>query len=134
MSKFKLMLIFTLILIAYALTSCASAAGSNKAEDLAGSWKMQDGTDAFDMSASVTAGSIEILWIADGGASLYWKGTFPRTAIDGKTVMSRADAEALDKSLFGSSDSHKDFVYKDGTLSFKMTAMGTEKTVVLEKK
>ena len=100
-------------------------------DNLTGSWKFDDGNIQF--AAEITANAIEMNLVANESEALYWAGTFQSKAFDGKEIVSKADVDALSRSLFGSQDKTKDFVYDDGTIKFKFRMMGVTKTVTLEK-
>ena len=77
--------------------------------------------------------------MSDGGdtKSLYWAGTVDPT--DGKTVDdvfawdSVNDTDQTSKALLASGDETKAFTYEDGQISYEASAMGTTKTVRLER-
>jgi activator of HSP90 ATPase len=153
--KVKLMkkLIAPLVLAAaLALTGCggestapAGAAGSKtteeapkKAPDLTGSWKQSNpNSETSYQQATVTADSITVEWVSDGGGttSIYWVGTFsaPTDATEPYVWTSQRDAEATQSALMASSDDAKEFTYTDGTISYKVSALGTTTRVNLKK-
>lgn len=113
-----------------------------KAEALSldGTWKSVDNEseDSW-QEAVIDGGTITIDWVSDGGdtKSLYWAGTVDPT--DGKTVEdvfawdSVNDTEQTSKAMLASGDETKAFTYEDGQISYEASAMGTTKTVRLER-
>lgn len=101
--------------------------------DLTGDWKQADGTDDAWMAATIKGKTITVNWVSDSGdtESLYWKGTYkaPTDDADSYEWTSKGDTKAMAKSLMASSDSEKEFAYKDGQLTYKASALGTTKTI-----
>lgn len=120
----------------------APAKEEPKAEALSldGTWKSVDNEseDSW-QEAVIDGGTITIDWVSDGGdtKSLYWAGTVDPT--DGKTVEdvfawdSVNDTEQTSKAMLASGDETKAFTYEDGQISYEASAMGTTKTVRLER-
>lgn len=103
-----------------------------KADTLNGTYTFEKDTLKF--TATVEGDQIEVVMnIDDTTEGLYWVGTFPATAQDGQKIVSKADVEKLSASMLGSQDKTKQFVYKDGALTFKFTMMGITTNVKLEK-
>ncbi|WP_167043479.1 hypothetical protein [Salinibacterium sp. ZJ454] len=141
--------------IALALTGCAGtttttttttttdAAASKPVEEapqapnLAGAWKQSNSAseDSY-QQATITADTITVEWVADGGdtTSTYWVGTFeaPADATEPYTWTSQRDAAATDSALLASTDDTKEFTYEGGTVSYKVSALGTTTTVDLQ--
>lgn len=89
------------------------------------------------MHAIITGGTIEINWVNNDVQALYWKGTFP-TPLNAKVgdtfdILSTGDTDTMGTSLMASQDTTKMFTYKDHKLHFKLTVMGVQTTVHLEK-
>jgi hypothetical protein len=108
------------------------------APDLAGAWKQTNsGSDDAFQAAVITADTITINWVSDGGdtESIYWVGTFTPPIDDASpyTWTSSRDAAATDSAMLASTDDSKDFTFEDGELSYKASLMGTTTTVRLEK-
>jgi hypothetical protein len=108
------------------------------APDLAGTWKQTNsGSDDAYQAAVITADTITINWVSDGGdtESIYWVGTFTPPTDDASpyTWTSTRDAAATDSAMLASTDGSKDFTFEDGEVSYKASAMGTTTTVRLEK-
>jgi hypothetical protein len=100
-----------------------------------GTWTQTSGLSGTTMTGTISDGSISIQ-LSDGDTSgLYWKGTFPVDTIlsDGFTVTSAGDTTALSSSIFASQDSTKVFTYKDGSLNFSFSILGTTTTVHLQR-
>lgn len=120
----------------------APAKEEPKAEPLSldGTWKSVDNeSDDAWQEAVIDGDTITINWVSDGGdtKSLYWAGTVDPA--DGKTVEdvfaweSTNDTEQTSKALLASGDDTKKFTYEDGQISYEASAMGTTKTVRLER-
>lgn len=124
MSKFAAFL----IILAITLSACGSSS-SNKPSSLTGTWKSSDPP----MVAHISHGKIEIDIVDEGDSSLYWKGTLDATASEGSKLVSKGDVKAMGESILGSQDATKEFVYKDGKLTYRFTIMGTTKIVKLER-
>jgi len=108
------------------------------APDLAGTWKQTNsGSDDAYQAAVISADTITINWVSDGGdtESIYWVGTFTPPADDASpyTWTSTRDAAATDSAMLASTDDSKDFTFEDGEVSYKASAMGTTTTVRLAK-
>lgn len=105
---------------------------------LIGSWTQKNsaGSEAY-MTAIIGDDVIQIYWITDGGdsKSLYWWGSFdkPENLDAVYSWESINDHSKTDSSMLASSDSTKEFLYKNGELSFSASAMGTTKTVRMVK-
>jgi activator of HSP90 ATPase len=145
--------LITLIAVAtaLALTGCSGtdatspgAAESHSSEaapqipDLSGAWKQSNSASADSyQQATITADTISIEWVADGGdtTSIYWVGSFdaPVDATEPYTWTSQRDVAATESALLASSDDTKEFTYKGDTVSYKVSALGTTTTVNLKK-
>ena len=105
---------------------------------LTGQWKQvnSNSKDSW-QSAIITADTIEVYWVSDGGetTSLYWAGTYvaPTVAEGPYTWTSVNDKEKTDVAMLASGDDTKVFTYKNGQLSYSVSALGTTTTVKLEK-
>ena len=81
--------------------------------------------------------TIEIYWVNTDSESksLYWAGTFvaPETADEPYTWESANDKEKTGSALLASSADTKTFTYEKGEISYEASALGTTKTVRLEK-
>ncbi|UTT70561.1 hypothetical protein NMQ03_05330 [Arthrobacter sp. DNA4] len=109
-----------------------------KVPDLIGSWKQSNpSSEKSYQQATVTADKMTIEWVSDGGntTSIYWIGTFvsPTSANEPYSWTSTRDVEATKSSLLASSDATKEFKYEGGTISYKVSALGTTTTVNLKK-
>ena len=100
---------------------------------LTGTWEQTNADGDTVMEAVIKGKSITINWVSDGGdiESLYWKGSYkaPADDVDSYEWTSKGDTKAMSTSLLASTDETKDFVYKDGQLTYKASALGTTKTV-----
>lgn len=113
-----------------------------KAEPLSldGTWKSVDNeSDDAWQEAVIEGDTITINWVSDNGdtKALYWAGTVDPA--DGKTVEdvfswdSVNDTEQTSKAMLASGDETKAFTYEGGQISYEASAMGTTKTVRLER-
>lgn len=105
--------------------------------DLTGTWKSEEVEGSY-QEATISDGAIEINWVSDGGntKSLYWAGTYvaPTEPTNDYAWTSENDKEKTGMALLASSDDTKEFIYKDGVISYEASAMGTTKKVELTKK
>jgi hypothetical protein len=122
----KLIAMLAVVLVGISLSACQSSdSGSDaKPASLVGAWKAEG------LEATVAADSIEINFVSTESKSLYWKGTF---ASGTDKITSVGDREALDSAMLGSQDANKVFNIEGGKITFKITMLGTTKTVKLEK-
>lgn len=136
---------------ALALTGCGGAgtapAGASdskaaqeapKVTDLTGAWKQSNpNSEKSYQQATITADKMTVEWVTDGGntTSIYWVGTFaaPTDAGGPYTWTSEKDAAATKSALMASGDATKEFKYENGTISYKVSALGTTTTVNLKK-
>ena len=120
-------------------TQEATPVEQKKPLDLTGKWHATNSGDeaAATMEAEIKDGTITIYLInkKEDTKSLYWQGTVPApdTTDNKYDFTSQADTEALSQSLLGSQDKTKDFKYENGVLSFDFTALGTTKTIKMER-
>ena len=110
--------------------------GSKGTTDLTGTWTSENNDGSY-QEAVITENSIEINWVTDDGAtkSVYWVGTYtaPTDPITEYAWTSERDKEKTDNALLASTDDTKDFSYKDGVLSYQVSAMGTTTTMELKR-
>ena len=105
--------------------------GTAEARSLHGTWQSQ----TPHMIAYVDKDSIRITHVFDDGdTALYWQGTFRSYITNGKSFRSKADTEALDLAIFGSTDKTKTFTYKNGRLIFRFSILGTTQKVFLSRR
>lgn len=134
-----------------ALTACGGAGSTTggasdskttqeapKVPDLIGAWKQSNpNSEKSYQQASITADKMTIEWVSDGGntTSIYWVGTFagPTSASEPYTWTSQRDVGATKSALLASSDATKEFKYEGGSISYKVSALGTTTTVNLKK-
>lgn len=104
--------------------------------DLTGIWD-SDEIDGSYQEAIISDSTIIINWVSDGGAttSLYWAGTYTAPTSDAEEYSwtSDRDKAQTDSALLASTDDTKDFSYKDGKISYSVSAMGMTTTYELEK-
>lgn len=139
-------IIFALVAVACAVAAFltlspigAGATDSKPADDkpvnFIGTWHQVKGNPDFVMTAEISFGSIQINMKTRDGSNVYWMGTFDTDMTDIKhfTMISTGDQDAMANMIFASQDPTKKFTYRDGTLSFDFTIMGTTTTVHLSK-
>ena len=120
-------------------TQESTPAEQKKPLDLSGKWHATNSGDeaAATMEAEIKDETITIYLVnkKEDTKMLYWQGTVPTpdTTEDKYDFTSEADTEALSQSLLGSQDKTKNFKYENGVLSFDFTALGTTKTIKMEK-
>lgn len=136
----KLLVILMLLTTIFAISSCTTAATSDKTvpPDLLGEWKQTNNqSEESYHSATISGDVIEIYWDSSDGETkaLYWTGSFiaPSTADEPYTWDSVNDREKTDNALLASSDDTKTFMYQNGVLSYEASALGVTTTVKLEK-
>lgn len=133
------------LLLCMALAACGGTPSESggadepaQPPDLTGEWKQinSNSEDSY-QAATITADTIEIYWVSDGGdtKSLYWAGTYaaPETADEPYTWDSENDHSKTDTALLASGDDTKTMTYENGVLSYEASALGTTMTVKLEK-
>lgn len=138
----KILCIALCALTVFALAACDSKAGGTDKDEgkqppvLTGTWKQTNSeSDDSYQEATITDSTIEVYWVADDTKALYWAGSFtaPTKADEPYTWDSANDTEKTSSALLASGDATKTFTYKDGTLSYEVTAMGVTKTVTMKK-
>ena len=107
---------------------------AKKPTDLTGVWASENKDGSY-QEATITDDSIEINWISDDGAtkSVYWSGTYtaPTEFVEEYSWTSDRNKEKTDSALLASTDDTKEFTYKNGKISYEVSAMGTTSTVEL---
>lgn len=108
--------------------------------NLDGEWVQTNSESADSRQEAVIEGdAIAIYWVSDGGEtrSLYWAGTVVEpvdvTVHDPYTWDSVNDVEQTSKAMLASGDDTKTFTYENGELIYEASAMGTTKSVHLER-
>ena len=118
---------------ALSLLGCGGSSASTA--DLTGTWRQSDKGDDTYMEAVIDATTITIYWVSDRGdtKSLYWAGSYtaPTSAVSEWSWTSANDKEQTQTALLASSDDTKAFTYKDGKISYSVSALGTTTTVYL---
>lgn len=130
----KIIVLAAATALALALVGCGSSQPEEPA-DLTGTWKSQEKGGSY-QEATITEDAITINWVSDGGKtkSLYWAGTYTAPTESGDYEWtSENDISKTQSALLASSDETKDFAYKDGKISYEVSAMGTTTTMELEK-
>ncbi|CAN5475512.1 hypothetical protein BH10ACT6_BH10ACT6_12670 [soil metagenome] len=143
--------IASIALLGIGLTACSTSgtpAGENstsakptavaKPADLTGVWRQSNSqsSDSY-QEATITADTIEINWVTDGGdtTSLYWAGSYTAPDKAGTFTWSSAnDASKTDGAMLASGDATKDFTFDGSQISYKVSALGTTTTVKLTRK
>lgn len=106
--------------------------------DLAGEWKQIDcNSETFFQTGTVKNNIIEIFWVntENNSKALYWSGTYskPDNYSNDFSWDSLNNTEKTKGALMASNDTSKTFTYKDGIISYDVTAMGITQTVKLQK-
>ena len=132
MKKNALSILLAITLILSALL-CGCGKGNEGTTDLSGTYASKDNDGSY-QEATITADTIEINWVSDNGLtkSIYWIGTYtaPSDPVTEYTWVSERDKEKTDSALLASTSDTKEFTYKNGVLSYEVSAMGT--TTILE--
>jgi hypothetical protein len=81
----------------------------------------------------VTNDAIVAYLTLDESRGLYWSGTFEESAVNGQDIVSDADVEALEASLFGSQSEAKTFIFTNGEIVFEFTIVGVTTDVKLQR-
>ena len=106
--------------------------------DLTGTWiATNSASEDSGMEAVIEGETITVYWTnaAEQTKSLYWAGTYvaPTEATESYSWDSTNDTEQTENALLASSDATKTFMHKNGVLSCDVTALGTTKTVTMER-
>ena len=141
----KVLSILLVLVMIFSMTGCGGSADSGSSAvteektilDLQGTWKQTNGSEDSWQEAVIAEKVIEIYWVSDGGdtKSLYWAGTYdaPTTSDDSFAWESSNDKSLTDSALLASGDDTKKISYEKGVMSYSASALGTSKTVKLEK-
>ena len=114
----------------------AAAATEEAKLDLNGEWIQSDADSSTVQTATIANKSIEIYWLSeDDTKALYWAGSVadPEKNTNNYEWDSVNDKSKTDGALLASPDDTKHFEYKDGKISYEVSAMGVTKKVTLEK-
>lgn len=140
------------IVAALSMTACSQEAqqvseapGAESAQkavetvSLDGTWREASSSGQY-QEAVVEGNSIVIFWVgADGARSVYWQGTAPDpTETEGHFAWTSVSTLDTSRStghayLMASTDSEKRIEYDHGQLSYEVSALGTTKTVRLDR-
>src|SRR4051812_31031714 len=108
-----------LLVAIFAVAACGSS-GNSQPSSYDGTWK------ADNFFAVITPNHIEIQMGNDEDSSLYWVGTFPQGS---DHITSIADRKKLENAILGSQDSEKVFTLGEDHIDFRMSILGTTRTV-----
>lgn len=104
--------------------------------NLTGTWASEE-TDGSYQEAIISDSTITINWVSDGGTttSIYWAGSYtaPTSDVEEYSWTSDRDKAQTDSALLASTDDTKDFSYKNGKISYSVSALGVTTTYELEK-
>lgn len=126
------------------LTGCTSSEGTPEKQkeqeekkeptDLTGTWASENQEGSY-QEAIITNDKIEINWISPDSKALYWVGTYqaPNENVNEYSWTSTGDLETMQSALMASQDETKDFIYKNGVISYEVSALGVTKTIELKK-
>lgn len=103
--------------------------------DLTGEWTQQNSgsADSF-QQATITADTIEVYWVSDGGSTkaLYWAGSYVAPTDAGDYAWeSTNNTEMTGSAMLASDAATKTFTLTGATISYDVTALGVTKTVEL---
>lgn len=106
--------------------------------NLDGTWvQVNNASEDSYQEAVISGNSITVNWVtADTDTkALYWAGTveIPEDTGNSFSWNSQNDTEQTQNAIMASSDETKTFTYKDGKISYDVSAMGMTQTVKLEK-
>jgi predicted small secreted protein len=106
--------------------------------DLTGGWKQTNSnSDTSYQIAMIAENTIEVYWQneEDNSMGLYWAGTYvaPTSETNEYSWDSANDKSKTDSALLASGDDTKTFTYKDGVISYSVTAVGVTTTVELSR-
>ena len=124
-----------ILAIALAIITLKACGGKSEAtSDLSGTWTSEKSGNSY-QEAIITDNYIEINWITDDSKSLYWAGSYisPESAITEYSWTSENDKDKTGSALLASGDDAKVFTYKDGSISYEVSAMGITTTMKLTK-
>jgi hypothetical protein len=104
--------------------------------DLIGDWKQSNpNSETSYQTATITNNTIEVFWNNEetSTVSLYWAGTFipPAAGVEEYTWESVNDKEKTSKAIMASPSETKTFTYRDGIISYEVSALGMTTTVEL---
>lgn len=124
--------IFAFALAVTMLTACGGK--TETTSDLSGTWTSDKSGDSY-QEAIITDNYIEINWMSKDSKSLYWAGSYaaPESAVSEYSWTSENDKDKTGSALLASGDDTKEFTYKDGVISYDVSAMGTTTTMKLTK-
>lgn len=127
----KLLWLFAAIFFVSTLVACGDDAQSQTPitkSDLIGSWKGVDDSGKERFVTDISSDRIEIYWLLEHSSdAIYWVGTFP------DSLVSVADQVAMENSLLASQSDTKEFKIVNGRLTFEASALGTTRTIHLQK-
>lgn len=115
--------------------STPSPSPTPKLLDLAGGWKQSNAkSDENYQIAMIDNETIEVYWKLEGDSTfLYWAGSYvpPQDDSDEYSWESKNDKSRTDGAMLASGVDTKTFNYKNGTISYSVSAMGQTTTVNL---
>lgn len=134
-----------------ALTGCAGSPSSTPSDssgavaevvetlNLDGVWvQVNNNGDIAPHEATIAGEIMTIDWVnaEDESRSIYWIGTFtiPETSEHTHAWTSVQDQEATASALLAAQVESKEFVYENGQIVYEMSALGTTRTIRLERK
>ena len=145
MFKRILTLALTLMLL-FALAACGDSGNDGDTGnpsgslvlDLSGGWKQTNSNSETDYQIAMIADDvIEIYWVfeEDDLTALYWAGTYvsPTTDTNEYSWNSINDKATTDMVLLASTADDKTFTYKNGVISYSVSAMGETMTVEISR-
>jgi hypothetical protein len=140
----------SIVLLGFGLFGCAGSTSSTAPQsetgaeapaapaDLTGEW-VQSNSKSEDsyQAATITADTIEISWVADGGdtVSLYWAGSYEAPSSAGSFSWDSAnDTSKTDSAMLASGEPTKEFSFENDVISYQASALGTTMKIELKRK
>lgn len=104
---------------------------------LTGEWKQINSLSKTDYQiAYIYDSTIDIYWVSekDDIKALYWSGSYeaPKTNSNYSWI-SKNNTDKTNNALLASDDATKKFTYKDGTITYEATGLGTTAAIILQK-
>lgn len=117
-------------------TNAIESQETKTATNFSGIWRSENNNGSYH-EATITDNSITINWVSDDGKtkSLYWAGTYtpPNEYVTEYSWVSNNDHNKTDSAMLASTDDTKEFLFKNGILSYSTSAMDTTTTMELSK-
>jgi hypothetical protein len=111
--------------------SSVQVAVVNKPVDLAGVWR----DDVHQFYGTVANNELTVSYtIGPDSVSLYWQGSFDSKSVTNNQVIHSIGNQAdMASVLYASSDTTKDFIYRDNQIIFNYTILGQTTTIKMKR-